>query len=259
MKNIPYYLFLLSLITGCSSMYIPSPKPTPLFEKEGEVQIEIGTSVNSPFVIAGYAFSEKYALVASGSFSYRNFMNVYESPYVEFDILPFPDGAFAHRTVELGIGRYNMRPSSRQKLELFAGAVYGNANEGTQWKNSYYQCFVQTNIGNRKKHFELGGSFRLAFSLFDYQSPERDYSNGFGQDYILYKTFGVAHTEALFFMKFGGDHLKGCFRVGGNVALPLLSSSEYEIIWMSRSGIWNYTMFHLSIGLSYSFGSKLKQ
>jgi len=227
-------------------MYIPSPKPTPLFEREGEAQIEIGTSLNSPFVTAGYAFSEKYALIASGSLSYRNFMNVYERPYVEFDILPFSDGAFVHRAIEFGVGRYNMRPWSNQKLELFAGAAFGNANEGEYWKNNYYQCFVQTNIGNRNKHFELGGSFRLAFSMFDYQRPVIDYPNGFRQEYILHNTFGVAHVEPLFFMKFGGEHLKGCFRAGGNIALPFQSQSD-----------WNYTIFHLSIGLGYCFGSKL--
>jgi len=251
MKSALYYLTLLFLITSCSSMYIPSSKPTPLFEKEGEVQIEIGTSINSPSVIAGYAFSEKYALIASGSLSYRNFMDVYERPYVEFDIFPFfPDGAFAHRAIELGIGRYNMRPLSRQKLEMFAGAVYGNATEGKDCKNNYYQCFVQTNIGKRKKHFELGGSFRVAFSIFDFQSPLTDYPDGFRHDYILYKTFGVAHVEPLFFMKFGGEHLKGYFRAGGNVAFPFLFSSNYE-------KIWNYTIFHLSIGLSYRFGNKI--
>ena len=240
-------------------MYISSPKPSPLFEEKGEIQIETGTSVNSPFVIVCYAFSEKYALIASGSLSYRNFMTVYERPYVEFDIFPFPDGAFAHRAVELGIGRYNMRPSSRQKLELFTGTVYGNANEGKDLKNNYYQGFVQANIGNRKKYFELGGSLRLAFSLFDYKSPERDYSNGFRRDYILHKTFEVAHIEPLFFMKFGGKHLKGCFRVGGNVAIPFLSSSNYEKIWRDGDIKKNYTMFHLSVGLSYSFGNKSKQ
>ena len=259
MKNISFYIYLLLSITGCSSMYIPSPKPTPLFEKKGEVQIEAGTSINSPFVIAGYAFSEKYALITSGSLSYRNFMNVYERPHVEFDIFPFPNGAFAHRAIELGIGRYNMRPLSRQKLELFTGIVYGNAKEEKDRKNNYYQCFLQANIGKRKKYFELGGSFRLGFSLFDYKSPKIDYSDDFRRDYILHKTFEVAHAETLFFMKFGGEHLKGCFRVGGNAAIPFLSSSNREIIWRNGDLNRNYTMFHLSIGLSYSFGNKFKQ
>ena len=237
-------------------MYIPSSKPTPLFENKGDAQIEIGTSINSPFVIAGYAFSEKYALIASGSLSYRNFMNVIERHPGEFDIMPIPNGSFAHRAVELGIGRYNMGSSLRQKLELFAGTVYGNAKEAKDWKNNYYQCFVQANIGYKKTHFELGGSFRLAFSLFDYQQPVSDYPNGFRRDYILRNTFGVAHAEPLLFMKFGGEQLKGCFRVGGNVAIPFLSSSNYEIIWRDGDLNRNYTMFHLSIGLSYYFGNK---
>jgi len=54
MKKIHYYiLFLLPLFTGCSSMYIPSTKPTPLFEEKGEVQVEIGTSINRPYLMAG--------------------------------------------------------------------------------------------------------------------------------------------------------------------------------------------------------------
>ena len=251
MRTIAYFLFVfLPFIVGCSSMYIPSPKPTPLFASKGEAQVEIGTSINSPFITGGYAFSEKYALIASGSLSYRNFMNVYERPYVEFDILPFPDGAFAHRAVELGIGRYDMLSSSRHKMELFAGVAYGNANED-KVRNSYYQCFLQANTGNRNKHFEIGGAFRLAFSWFDYLGPAY-YPTGYRRE-DMHQKFGAAHIEPLFFMKFGGENLKGSFRAGGNLALPFNFSNSYVDDWYNRSGFWEYTIFHLSLGLSYRF------
>jgi len=254
LKN--YLIFLLPIFAGCSSMYIPSPKPTPLFEKKGETQIEVGTSINSPFLIASYSFSEKYALIGSGSLSYRNFMNVYERPGMEFDLFSFPDGAFAHRAVELGIGRYNIRPSSNYKLEVFIGGMYGNAKENKDWKNNYYQCFIQTNIGRKKEHFELGGAFRLAFSLFDNYKPYKYSPSSSPQ--VLHNTFGVAHTEALLFMKFGGENLKGVFRFGLNVAIPFISTSNREIIWHRPIENRNYSLFHISIGLTYRFNMKSK-
>ena len=67
--KIQYCIFLF-VLTSCSSAYIPSPKNMPLFEQKGELQIEAGTSTNSPFIIGSYAFSEKYAVIANGSISY---------------------------------------------------------------------------------------------------------------------------------------------------------------------------------------------
>ena len=246
-----HFIFIF-LFSGCSSMYIPSPKNVPLFEKKGEVQIEAGASTNSIFATGNYAFSEKYAFIANGCLSFDSFLKTPNLPNSEFDILPMPSGGFAHRSVEAGFGRYNLKPSSAWKREVFTGIGYGTADKGENWENRYLLGFIQTNIGRKTKRFELGWSFRLAGSYFDYKYPERDYSTGVGRDVILYKKFGVAHAEHVTFMRFGGEHIKGFVRGGINIAYPLfLSSDEYKSIWISRGGYWNFTMFHLSVGLSY--------
>jgi len=252
-----YYLFLF-LLSGCSSAYIPSPKNLPLFEEKGEMQIEAGISTNSIFAAGSYALTDKYALIANGCLSLANFSKIYDFgsdwwPSPEFNIFPFPDGEFAHRSVEAGFGRFNRQPSSIWKREIFTGIGYGAAEEGKDWKNRYLQSFVQTNIGRRWKYFELGWSFRMAGSYFNYKYPVRVCTPGCS-DEIRYKNFGVVHAEHITMIRFGGEYLKGFIRGGVNLAVPLsLSSDEYKIIWLSRGGFWNFSMYHVSVGLSYRF------
>ena len=258
MKKVRIEFVFLAVLSSCSSMYIPSPKNIPLFEEKGEVQIEAGTSTNSIFAAGSYAFSEKYAFITNFNVSFRNFSKKYDfGPdwhYAEFYIFPMPGGSFAHRSIETGIGRYNMASSSSWKREIFAGTGYGWANEGKDWKNRYLQGFVQANAGKRFKNFEIGNSLRLSGSYFMYQMPERDYSTGVGKDVILYRNFVVGHAEWLMCIRFGGKYLKGFVRSGLNFAYPLyLSSSEYKTIWLSRGRYWNFTLYHISIGISYRF------
>ena len=253
-----YYYIFLFLLSGCSTAYIPSPKNIPLFEKKGEVQAELGISTNSIYATGGYAFSDKYALISNASMSFSNFSKIYDFgpdlPYVEFDILPMPSGFFAHRSIEAGVGHFNRKPSSTWKHEMFTGIGYGAADEGDDWKNRYLQGFVQRNTGKRSKHFEIAWSFRLAGSYFDYKYPFSDYSSGIGQDVIFHKNFGAVHAEHVTLIGFGGKQMKGFVRGGFNIAYPFLSNNdEYKTIWLSRGGYWNFTMFHLSVGLNYRF------
>ena len=69
-------LFLLAILSGCVNIYISSPRNIPLFEEKGEVQIEVGANVTDIFVTGSYAFSDKYALIANGSLSYQNFLDL---------------------------------------------------------------------------------------------------------------------------------------------------------------------------------------
>ena len=121
MKHFALFLLpFLYLFTGCATMYIPSPSNTPLFEEKGEGLLEAGISTNSIFATSSYAFSGKYALIANGALSYRNFSDKYDlfthkddSPPGSGGFLgPPPDrrGKFEHRYWEASMGKMNMLP-----------------------------------------------------------------------------------------------------------------------------------------------------
>jgi len=265
MKAIYYYwlLFLLCIFSGCSSKYIASPKNVPLFEEKGEVQIEVGTSTNSFFTTGSYAFSEKYALITNGSLSFHNlFSEIYDIGDMTGGRSDFyPSGDFAHRSFEAGIGKYNLFPSSsNRRFETFLGIGFGDADEGKFLRNSYLQGFIQSNVGQRTKHIEVGLSLRLAGSYFKYQTVEHNciwsdiLQKPLCEDVFFYKKFGVVHAEFMAFMNIGGKHLHGFIRYGKNLAIPLfLSSDERTIVWHSFP---QYTIFHISTGLCYRFKTK---
>jgi hypothetical protein len=234
--NVLVFSFLLS---ACSSAYIPSPKNVPLFEKKGEVQIEAGASTNSLFLTGSYAFSEKYALIGSGSMTYCHILGRPLGPHGELSI--YPVGDVPHRSIEAGLGRYNLFPSSEWRLEVFAGTGYGAAHsffsDGN--KQHYFQGFIQINTGKRYKHVELGWSLRTAYSgLYSQNLCFRCFSGTCGY-FIEHENYQVFHLEPLFVVRTGGQHLKASFRTGFGLAFPSVDE--------------RYLMLHLSVGLSYRF------
>ena len=243
MKTI--YCIFLFLLTGCSSAYIPSPKSVPLFEQKGDALIEVGTSTNSPFLVGSYAFSEKYAVIANGSISYPALAG---NPIREYNELTFfLDGDVPHYSFEAGLGRYNLLPSSKRRLEVFAGAGYGMAFDhfNKDYKQNYIQGFVQINTGKRYKAVDVGWSLRTAYA--DFQNKNGYYKNN---EYITdYQNCQAFHFEPLFVVRIGGQHLKWFSRAGFNLAFPLSSNSFIETFGVNRG----YTMFHISTGMSYRF------
>ena len=246
MKAIHYYfIFLLLIVSGCSSGYISSSKNVPLFEKKGEAQIEAGVSTNSIFLTGNYAFSEKYALIANGSMSYYY---IFGPPNRSCggELSFFCLDAVPHRSLEAGIGRYNLLPSSKRRLEVFAGTGYGAAHSFWNYqKANYFQGFIQVNTGKRYKQVELGWSLRTAYSGFYSQNRRYRCFSGTCGYFIEHDNFQVFHLEPLFVFRTGGQRLKVSLRSGFNLAF-LLSSPT--------SGLdTNYTILHFSTGLSYRF------
>ena len=237
MKPARYCFFVcLPLFTGCASVYMPSPASIPLFEEKGETQIEAGVSTNSIFVVGNYAFSEKYALIANGNLSFYNFSS-------DLTIYPFYD--VAHRSIETGLGRYNMIQNFKLPLEIFTGIRYGNADRFTEArledKMWYLQSFIQVNFGKRSKYNEIGSSSRVAFSYISFAEMERKSSD------IFYTDFSSLHLEQLCFFRFGGEHLKVTIRVGMSIMYPLFSytSNKFDSELIIH--------LHHSVGLSYHF------
>ena len=250
MKTARYCLFIcLPLFTGCATMYIPSPKNIPLFEEKGEVQVETGVTANSIFATGNYAFSEKYAVIANGSLSFGNFSEIYDLADLhqgggETNYLMF-GGVFAHHSVEAGVGKYKI-PLSGWNLELFGGGGYGNAKGGDH-KNEYWLGFIQGNIGKRFKAIELGWSLRVAFSEFYFTYPSRIYQS---KDYFDVK-FNNFHLEPLFCLRTGYGLLHGFVRGGLSITSPLKPLWEIDSTEGVKNGILEYTIFHLSIGVSF--------
>ena len=271
------FLIVPVFLTACSSMYIPSSKNVPLFEKKNEVQVEAGASPNSVYLTGSYAFSEKYALIVNGSMSYLNFSKRYDifqssdkphaAPFTEPSdeekkpMSPWEGknrSSFAHSYIEAGIGRYNMLSSS-WLFEVFGGGGYGYAQQSPKtavleenfYENKYWMGFVQSNIGKRSRSYEFGWSLRLAFSGFNftYIPADTDYPD-------LKLNFNNLHLEPLVFLKLGRGPLRGFVRGGLSVTCPLRLFSDidldldYGIIGVEL----DYTIIHLSVGVSYRIG-----
>ena len=264
-----YILLLLAIpivLQSCSSMYIPATRSIPLLEKKGEFQAEAGISTNSIYANGSYAFSDKIAASINGNLSYRNFSNRYDL-FTHKDAPPPLKGSwnvdargnFAHRYGEVSVGRINMRPTSPMKLEVFGGMGMGRATDvdhfrdDNRYKVDYYSFFGQGNLGLKKRMVEAGASVRLGYSYFNYE--ENLYKN----EYILHrKTINALHVEPMLFARIGTERWKFVYRVGVNLALtinPTENSIQYDGLGLGLDGS-RYTVFHMSIGVSYRLGGK---
>ena len=241
-------------MSGCSAVYIPSPKSVPLLKEKGEIQIEAGLSTNSIFTTGSYAFSEKYALTANGNLSLLNFLPMRDlgdlrPPPSDGQTIYIQGDEVVHRSIEAGLGRYNLLQASGRRLEIFAGAIYGEADNYGLFQSKYLQGFLQANIDRKNKvnRNEGGLSFRIAFSNFDCIETSNN------ANYMpKHKNFNIFHVDYLFwFSKFFFDeHLKLNVRYGLNLAFySPLGSSPFEIY--NYDG--GFSVLHLSIGLSYCF------
>lgn len=269
--------FLSVFFQSCSTMYIPLSQNAPLFEQKNEGQVELGASSNSVYLQGAYAFSDKYALIAHGNMSFRNFSGRYDifntialsAPHKPYEPLwpPFDWGyfikssAFSHRYVELGGGRYNIG-SSTWKKELFAGGGCGYAFEHAdnqtskngKFENKYWLGFVQGNIGRKWKITELGWSLRMAASGFNFTTPSE--ISDFYPPYPYLNTnlyFHNIHVEPLFFLRTGKAPVQGFIRVGSSLILPLKSFTEIYLPHGIEREKVRYTIFHLSAGICIRF------
>ena len=246
MRSVYFSFIFLLILSSCSSVYIPPSKNVPLFEKKGEVQIESGLSTNSIFATGSYAFSEKYALIANGNLSFRNFSPFYDLSDIlrrsDYSLIWMFNEKLACRSFESGLGRYNLlTSSSKWRLETFAGAMYGESRSDWHFQNKHLQGFFQVNIGKRSQYDEIGWSSRIAYSHF---SSEQEW----GTD-IIYANFNAFHIENLFFLRFGGEHFKVILRYGFNLVYPSSFYSSFKNFSIDRG----YSILHFSVGLTYRF------
>mgnify|MGYP004447013975 CR=1 FL=1 len=248
-----YLWFLPILLSGCSSMYIPSMSSAPLFSEKGDAQIEASVSTNSMHAQGGYAFSNNYAFTVSGSLSYGNICNYNDlftkktdvadpKGYLGIDFTTF--GRYSHKYAEVAFGRYNILPDSRYRLEFFWGLGGASAKE-KPYKNTYGLTFAQANIGQTLGIFDWGASCRFATSFHNYTGIDNS-SQSFSATVPLF------HVEPMAFYRIGGEHLKFIQKIGLSIPMRTTDFSHIENT-VTDSDYYRTTLFHLSIGVGYYF------
>ena len=246
-------------------MYIPAVRSIPLLEKKSEFQGEAGISTNSIYANGSYAFTDDVAVSINGNLSYGNFTNRYDlfthkdakEPTGFFDP-PDLRGMFVHRYGEMSVGKINILPKFPMKLEIFGGAGMGRAtdvvsnslyNHNGNYKTDYYSFFGQGNFGLKKQKVEAGASVRIAFSMFDYAYNR----NNINDEYFFQTRFSNVSLEPMLFARIGGEKLKAVLKIGLNLMPPMSHNKESLQDYRGLYGL-GYTVFHYSIGLSYSIG-----
>ena len=278
LKRLINLLVIPILLQSCSTMYIPTIRTIPLLEKQGEIQMEAGVSTNSIYANISGAITDDFAVSLNGNLSYRNFTHYYDVFTHKDDKGPkdnlfftMPDlrGMFAHRYMEVSVGKINIRPTFPMKLEIFGGTGMGRATDFVEYSSNrcdnyevdYYSIFGQGNLGLKKRIIEAGASLRLVYTMFNYLS-EYEYSSG-EQSLFQYK-FGAMSFEPMGFARIGRGNLKAVLRIGFNFMFRMNLNQELELNrddtgyyhyrGLTKSGNLNYTMFHYSVGLSYRIG-----
>lgn len=219
------FLFLLGLLaTGCSPIYVPNVRNTPLFGERGEFQGTLAATTGLEGQLA-YAVSNHVAVMANGSFF----------KYKEVE----QDYTRSHRFFEGGLGYFNA--TRKYRAELFAGYGLG---EGTSFSQYYFftqdfgqkdlvatgkfnRIFIQPTFGTNNRGFNM--AFTARFSLVDFTKFSSNDNNPANA------TLTVEPDEkAQFFFEPAltgkvpiTGNLQGFFQLGLNVNLPDKAYFDY--------------------------------
>ncbi|OFX88717.1 MAG: hypothetical protein A2W99_04410 [Bacteroidetes bacterium GWF2_33_16] len=243
-------------------MYIPANTNIPLLDKKGEKQVDFYLSTTGAQLTGNYAFSDKYAIMATSSFSYKNFSDYYDFWDYVFDGTSsessfFDESEFAHHYNEIGFGRYNIF-DSRIKGELFCGIGYGVAKDKLSsddyivtysYSNEYWLGFVQYNFGRRFRKVDIGGGIRVGYSAFSFTFPDEDLP------ILVYTTdnFNNFFIEPSFIVKFGNENIKFVIRAGGSLVKTWDFDNNIETTKGMGDFLINTTSVHISFGINFNF------
>jgi hypothetical protein len=235
-------LVLIVFLQSCSTMYMPSVKNVPLFEKAGEGLLEGGITSNSFFATGSYALTKDIAVSVNGGVSFADL----------FQKIPLEvSDPYAHNYWEASVGKINLIPHSSIRMEVFAGYGRGNALNSDakyykyavvpEYKSGYQLGFMQFDIGRRFRLVEFGGALRAAVSEVHF-----NYSDKLTNENANSR-FSNLHLEPSFVVR-AGKKIKPVFRVG--LGLSRWLSEPTEQITKDE---WFRITFLCSIGVSYRF------
>lgn len=142
-------LFLLSVLTSCSSIYIPSVPNTPMLTTQGEIAAGAHISLKGNFNFnSAYAISNHFAVLANGA----SMSNERDKKDIK------------HKMLEFGAGYFNLfGPDKNRILEVYAGFGSGKSERVFRefdnndlllstdlQKSKYDKKFIQVNYSSKK-------------------------------------------------------------------------------------------------------------
>jgi hypothetical protein len=232
MKNCIWLIFLM---TGCTSVYVPNARNSPLFRRAGEVQGSVGFG-NGLDLQGAVAVTNHIGLMANYSYEDRN-SSRYTSTVDN-------DDYHYHNFFEGGIGYFENQ--GNWCYEIFAGygrgkgASYDNyswwGGQNTRAAGQYDRIFIQPAFGMNKKVFHV--SFVPRISIVDFKQFSNDVT-----------TFKIDENPKFFFepavlgrVNLMNNRFFFAFQLG--FSIPAATDVFYD-----------YRPVQFSTGLGFRFGS----
>lgn len=238
----------IAFLCSCSSIYIPQTPNIPLHKEKGETNLNAGLNTNSFAFNGSHSITDKYAIMGGVNISYGNisdFNDLGDLLHSGGELTIFDGGIFKHYNSVIGLGRYKSF-SEHGIFELYGGGGYGKASTSDKnYINNYGYVYLQSNIGIRKSHFELGGMIKLNGAYMDYQYP--DY-----YDVIHEDSFPVFSLQWGGILRTGGERFKFWFSPSFNYSHAFVNSS-YEDMELDLNNGKFYTFGNISIGINFRF------
>lgn len=231
MKN---WIWLVLVMTGCTSVYVPNARNSPMFRKAGEFQGSIGFG-NGLDLQGAVAVTNHIGLMANYSYENRHSS--------QYTTTPDDDEYHYHNFFEGGLGYYENQ--GKWVYEIFAGygrgegAGYDNyvwwGNQSVRATGRYQRVFIQPAFGMNKNIFQFSIVPRI--SIVDFE------------DFTSSSTsFEIEESPRVFFepaflgrVNLMNNHLFLGFQVGFSV--PVASDVFYD-----------YRPVQFSTGLGFRFG-----
>jgi hypothetical protein len=236
---------------SCTSIYIPTTPNIPLCTETEEAKISLGLNTNSAVLNGSYAVTDKYAILGAYNISYGNFSDIDDLGVLfgsgEFPIIGDPTKPFKHWILDVGFGRY-YQISSTGVFEVYSGVGYGISKDlwsDLQTENRYGQIYIQSNIGLKKAHFELGGVFKLSGAYFNYQYQDNNHN-------VMYSNIPVLSIQYGGILRVGGEKVNFWFSPSLNYCHSFIHKPNDEL-GVGFLDNHYYTTGNLTFGISYSF------
>jgi hypothetical protein len=205
-------LYLISVLFLTSCVYQPTLVDIPLISQKHELRLDAGVSiVPSVNATVSYGLTDKIAVQA-----YTN-TNTYDSYYLQ---------------AALG---YYKKIANNRVMEIYGGfgSGYGNANNDSNpgtLSGNYQSYFTQFNVGSingRFAHMESGIGLKTGLlhsnlhdmNYYNNGLPATTSINNYIDNSLLF--------EPTCFFRFGGEHLKVSFKIGGCWMYKFTNTDKY--------------------------------
>lgn len=208
-------IFVIFIFTGCTTLYVPSTNQTHMMQNKGEIHLAGNVGANGLNLQGGYAFTDRYGVVASVSGRSSDGSNdtaVEDHTYVEAGINYF------------GFGEGNFSG------ELTAGFGFGTG-ERENARGEFTKPFIQVNGAFTSGNFDTGLSLRTAYLSFSELVVQNDRP---GDSSVFF--------EPALFVRLGFERVKLESQLG--LAYPLSDSGNFA---------FGYEPIRMSVGLKFVF------